>query len=597
MELTDEQRAFVEGDGGVFSQACPGSGKTRAIVGRYLRRTGQEPRRGVALISFTRVAIDEVKARCSEQWSSLDAPHFVGTFDTFINRFLSGPLYARTYQRHLEFVESWDKLPSAWLSSGKYPINLEWFDFDAYGRAAFCPERVDSQYAPDIIKRVRQNLSTFCSRAEGKRKSLLSKSGVASCSASRWFAVTQLAHQVNRDLMSGLLANRFAEIIVDEAQDCGKDELAILAFLRDAGVKVTLVADRDQAIFEFRRAIPQELAAFVDTLTSGPALTGNFRSSPAICKLNDSLRFGPESDSPTGSYAANRTPVQLVAYQNINELPTKFRAVASQNGVDSSDLIVLAHARSHACLASGSVVASNVGEQKVVRIADAARILRARQADPRLKLRAIERVEWIVLGRANDQLTEIGTLEAACEAAGIEPRWLRDAAFRTAMAGDPTGCDRTEYTDRVRTVINGFRYPAGLSLASVTQYLKTPSDRQWAKLDRTSPDDCLNWGTIHSVKGQEFEAVALVIPRSLRKDGDDRNVIDHWETGTDSEPRRVLYVGASRAQRLLILAVHSQYSQRVRTILERDDVPFEVAGRVETSEEPQTLDLRLTTER
>ncbi|MBK7623000.1 MAG: UvrD-helicase domain-containing protein [Kineosporiaceae bacterium] len=58
---SDAQRALVETPGSLFVEACPGAGKTRAIVGRFLRRVHEEPRKGVALLSFTNAAVDEAK--------------------------------------------------------------------------------------------------------------------------------------------------------------------------------------------------------------------------------------------------------------------------------------------------------------------------------------------------------------------------------------------------------------------------------------------------------------------------------------------------------------------------------------------------------
>ena len=63
--------------------------------------------------------------------------------------------------------------------------------------------------------------------------------------------------------------------------------------------------------------------------------------------------------------------------------------------------------------------------------------------------------------------------------------------------------------------------------------------------------------TIHSVKGAEFPAVCVVLSTQKAK-----GTIDHLETGanpTMAEELRKLYVGASRAQRLLVIAVpHTQ---------------------------------------
>lgn len=78
-EPTEAQRELIELDGSRFVEACPGSGKTKAIVARYERLAGLGQRRGIALLSFTNAAVDEVTARCSDP-TVLVSPNFVGTF-------------------------------------------------------------------------------------------------------------------------------------------------------------------------------------------------------------------------------------------------------------------------------------------------------------------------------------------------------------------------------------------------------------------------------------------------------------------------------------------------------------------------------------
>ena len=56
---------------------------------------------------------------------------------------------------------------------------------------------------------------------------------------------------VGRPHIAALVAARFPEIIVDEAQDTNAWLLILLNFLRDKGAKITLVGDPDQCIFEF----------------------------------------------------------------------------------------------------------------------------------------------------------------------------------------------------------------------------------------------------------------------------------------------------------------------------------------------------------
>ena len=63
--LTDEQRSVANHVPGAFVEACPGAGKTRAIVARIARIAPHLPvRRGLAILSFTNSAIDQFIVRC-----------------------------------------------------------------------------------------------------------------------------------------------------------------------------------------------------------------------------------------------------------------------------------------------------------------------------------------------------------------------------------------------------------------------------------------------------------------------------------------------------------------------------------------------------
>ena len=47
------------------------------------------------------------------------------------------------------------------------------------------------------------------------------------------------------------LAHRYPQIVVDEAQDIGSMQVALLELLASAGSEITLIGDPNQAIFEF----------------------------------------------------------------------------------------------------------------------------------------------------------------------------------------------------------------------------------------------------------------------------------------------------------------------------------------------------------
>ena len=94
-------------------QACPGAGKTETILGRVgSLLTGLPPRRGVAVLSFTNAALEEFTRRCRE--ASLERvlthPHYVGTFDSFIRRFLVLPGGVDGCNDRPNIVDSWRTL-------------------------------------------------------------------------------------------------------------------------------------------------------------------------------------------------------------------------------------------------------------------------------------------------------------------------------------------------------------------------------------------------------------------------------------------------------------------------------------------------------
>src|SRR5262245_53491840 len=75
-------------------RACPGSGKTWTTCRRYLWRISQcdYSAGGLAMLSFTNTAVKEFKNATQQIGrGALDEPHFVGTFDSFVERFIIGP--------------------------------------------------------------------------------------------------------------------------------------------------------------------------------------------------------------------------------------------------------------------------------------------------------------------------------------------------------------------------------------------------------------------------------------------------------------------------------------------------------------------------
>lgn len=577
---TDAQRELAEEDGSRLVEACPGAGKTRAIVARFVRQARRGDRRGVALLSFTNAAVDEVSIRCSAEPATLAVPNFLGTFDSFINRFLVAPAYVHRLGQYPRFTESWAAVRTSGVSidgmTTGVEYDLDWFSIDAEMTASLIPGRISGKFGNYLRAHYPDSIDAINAAATKTLRRLVMQRGLVSASASRALAV-RVASDERRATCGELLAARFREVIVDEAQDCGSEEIMVLRLLREFEVDVVAVADLDQSIYEFRNADPSEVRGFADDLSVGTRLDGNFRSTPAICALNRSLRHGQEPDEPCGPFKHLDWPVFVTAFDTLDQLPQRIREILAIHDIPIASVHVIAHKTADARAAAAATSADEPSStRKSLRFAAAALAIRPEQGDTRKRRNALVSAERAMLELVVHDGHDEHSVESLREALGIDPRWLRSSVLRVCSAVDPRTESRSSYAVGLRQQVQALDWPVHLELKALNHQLAAAPADDWNELMAGDHEDELAWGTVHSVKGAQFDAVALVIPEGLVGDSEGRTPLDLWEQGIDGEGRRVLYVGASRAERVQILAVHAGHFDRVSDILDRDGVPREV---------------------
>ena len=557
-----------------FLRACPGAGKTYQVVDRYLARTEGEKRKGIALVSFSNSAVDEARRRCGTAVEALKSPNYVGTFDSFIHRFLVTPhLVARGTQP--SYIEKWDDLTKTVVRlpapDNTLGFPLEWFDFEADGSCTLDVDRPHAGFREGHRRLAEREAARLYVMATRRWRGLV-RAGLVSCSAARSIARDLLSDDTRRHVISERLAGRFTEIIVDEMQDCGPDELQILTLCHDSGMELVLVADMDQSIYEFRNAVPQEVVKFASSLQQLPSLMTNRRSTPAICSINSSLRAGRAEESPLDPREGH--PIVLLAGGKADDIRQSFIGLVDSLGIDHCESIVLAHRRKDAMEIAGQQLNESQTSDRVARIAIAAATLSNPLSSPKDKRRARNVIETLVLnyvGLRGFQPVDVQLLEG-----GIDQRWFKRliAQLLAALSNQP-GMGRTEFTRSLKTLLTSVPWPAGNSLEPGA--IRTPRAESWRTVAAAvtgHAEGTLRAATVHSVKGQEFQAVLLRIPKSLRTDGEGLTVLDHWELDRSTEERRVMYVGASRPSDLLALSVPRSRSAQTARILETTGVPF-----------------------
>jgi superfamily I DNA/RNA helicase len=558
-------------------EAGPGSGKTRTVLARFVERS---PRGGIALLSFTNAAVDVARGRAATQPALSASPNFIGTFDLFLHRFVVTPYLLRTHATQARYVASWDDLAGHMSvvhpASGGVGIRLSQFIRHGAGWAVDTSALSFSQST--AWQKLHPNTRHQLSLAGSTRIKALLASHLYDTNSARDVALRVL--QDSNELFLERIARRFAEVIVDEFQDCDALEHALLRELVSVGVHVVGVADPDQAIYEFRQGSSGAYVTFRSELADHEvaALSTCFRSTPAVCALVSSLRaVGTAEITSDPAHEGGAGQVHVVVGSGQKAGVAALNAMRVE-GVALDRIRVVAHRRSDALGVVRAGKADPGGVSQMEALLSAVAALRMRSSG-KARLGAVNRIERFVLDQFDwPASTSRATREEQLEALELSPAALRVVASELLASTDSwtsaKAC-RIATTQVLQDLAQGrevvLRSNLGSRLIVRAAVWNVWMSRQ-AMLEGTEVAD-IRWSHIHGVKGEEFDGVILALPSRARAGV---HVLDDWEQEINSEARRVLYVGASRAKKALVLVVPPARWEQLERILKRDGVQHAV---------------------
>jgi hypothetical protein len=380
--------------------------------------------------------------------------------------------------------------------------------------------------------------------------------------------------------LGAALRARFAEVLVDEGQDCNPQDIEILSWLRSLGIPITLVADPDQSIYEFRRSAPAELSLFGASyaLESRVRLTGNFRSSPPIFGLAATLRSDRVADRSVGETAQSVQPVVVCPYDGDVSPDIGEWAGPVLSGIlgETATSVVLAHKRKSAQKAVGRD-SPDGGSSRIAALARAVAGFHSESVSLRGRDSALRIVEGLLL----DFMGRLGEHETPAQALtrhAMNHRVMRRQALEL-LTSLPKHCpdddaSRQAWIDTARRACEalGLSCPA---TQTAGRFLRNPPNRTWARGLRLRAEVEIQCSTVHEAKGKQFDAVILVIPPDRAPANHTTELFTAWENGTELEGKRVVYVAVTRARRLVVLAIPSAHLAHCQTILEAAQVSFE----------------------
>jgi len=248
--------------------ACPGSGKTTVLLAKLKILADKMPLdngTGICVLSHTNVAVNEIKNRLSDCANKLLAyPNFIGTIQSFVDRFVTMPYIMKKYGRAVHPVD--DQIYAEHLLhviySGQYP-QLRYL--------------VDTQFSANIA--IYDNKEAFVKamslddagnlRLQSQRRAI---AGPTTKSAEQFAAAQQAVLLTNgliryretyllaceaisalSDEYTNLFSERFRFVFLDEYQDCSNDQRNALSRLFDpTKCFIMRIGDPDQAIYSFQ---------------------------------------------------------------------------------------------------------------------------------------------------------------------------------------------------------------------------------------------------------------------------------------------------------------------------------------------------------
>jgi len=546
--LSKTQRKIVfEKEGKFVVRACPGSGKTYSVAARLADKMSNWSlkHQGIAAISFTNAAWQEIERQVTAHFNlekPIPYPHFLGTIDSFINKFIFlpfGHLVMKCRNRPALVGEPHGPWSGRSFSDSFFPNLTYDINGDLYA--------INKKIMPSNWKNNRYIIPT---------KKRLQKAGYANQDDANYFGMRVLETYPN---VAKAIIHRFPLFMVDEAQDTSEIQMRIIDLLIDNGLKeIMLVGDPDQAIFEWHTAKPQ---LFIDKYNeweeSSIILNENRRSSQNICNCTCRLSSLEETSTAINKDVKECTFIPVVRTYDIDktsELIDDFKGLCSDFDINITPKQVAVIYRSKNLFntimdinkinygnlpwITDSPYSKDFAEGKYLSCND----------DFRIGFKLIQNA--IVKIHNGSHYCSAKDMERIIDKYGFID--FRKNVYRFIKILPET--DRTigEWIEGANTAFQDNEINLELKIKNSQRNISF--DELFGVDNKQVTENDYRIGTIHSIKGETLEAV-LVILKQKGKGKYYKTLLKANVPISANEELRIVYVGITRPRRLLVLAV------------------------------------------
>jgi DNA helicase-2/ATP-dependent DNA helicase PcrA len=540
-----------------YVEACPGSGKTEVVgmKAAYEFADWRDRFAGIAILTFTRNAAAEIKARVVQYAGSEAArhPHFIGTIDSWLHNYLLQPFahkitgYAgKNGDKSVRVIENESK--AGFLNNYKV--------VDGQGGAILANEYYKKHDGG--LEGTIRSIANFDQSYLASVKDRFLRDGFVSYQDAEYICYQVLKRH---PIITKLLCQRFPYIIVDECQDLSDTQMYVFFELLKVGTALQLVGDLNQAIYEFRKVSPEHITSFVQKQGfHKKTLTKNFRSNQGIVDFCSRLIQLPHSIQGCESMVCDPSRI-LWQYtdETFESLPGCFSRFVASIELNSQRCCIVAR---------GTALLKQLHPQK------------ERRTSP-VELFAVALNCWHL---SNQSTTDV---EIALHSVGKSlsllaysgrgyhqkqycPDDLDPKAWRIFLADvldNAVGLypflqeqSWSLWTRKLKSYLEGIwlSLPVrGREWSTISQRIRAPINRGRINIAEdmrlVSPVSNLRITTIHDVKGETFEALLLISAQDRKSKG---GHFEQWlhPAPSKEEYQRFAYVACSRPKHLLVIA-------------------------------------------
>lgn len=251
--------------------AVPGSGKTTALIAKLYciaQNMHFEDGSGILVLAHTNNAVDEIEKKLKKHCPQLfEYPNFVGTIQSFINRFLAIPFYNQKNKNKFKIIEYEDYIKEfdyhltqqkgaiAYFKNNNpsifYSANL---NINLDGNIYLCTENKDEEISLKCPQKWINEKTSEVKMEEVKKfiketKIKIFQKGYLNYSDCYFYAKKNIFENTT---IKEILQKRFKYVFIDEMQDLEEYQINIIDdifFSKDSKTVIQRIGDKNQSIY------------------------------------------------------------------------------------------------------------------------------------------------------------------------------------------------------------------------------------------------------------------------------------------------------------------------------------------------------------